>query len=186
MSGNLENSVVATGLPVVTPIPKKDNGKECSNYHTISLISHGRKVMLKNSSRQASTVHEVRTFSYKIWIQKRQRYKRSNCQHLLDHRKSKKVPEEKKKIYFCLIDQAKAFDCVAHNKLENSFFLFLCALYFLFIYFFTLQYCIGKILKEMGISDHLSCHLRNLFIGQEATVRTGHGTTDCIKIGKCV
>ena len=47
MSGNLENSVVATGLPVVTPIPKKDNGKECSNYHTVAPISHAIKVMLK-------------------------------------------------------------------------------------------------------------------------------------------
>ena len=71
-------------------------------------------------------------------------------QHLLDHGKSKRVP---KNIYFCFIDYAKAFDCVDHNKL-----------------------C--KILKEMGIPDHLTCLLRNLYAGQEATVRTGHGTTD--------
>ena len=57
------------------------------------------------------------------------------------------------KIYFCFIDYAKAFDCVDHNKL-------------------------WKILKEMGIPDHLTCLLRNLYAGQEATVRTGHGTTD--------
>ena len=66
---------------------------------------------------------------------------------------SKKAREFQKNIYFCFIDYAKAFDCVDHNKL-------------------------WKILKEMGISDHLICHLRNLYAGQEATVRTGHGTTD--------
>ena len=60
---------------------------------------------------------------------------------------------KKKNIYFCFIDYAKAFDCVDHNKL-------------------------WKILKEMGIPDHLTCHLRNLYAGQEETVRTGHGTTD--------
>ena len=70
---------------------------------------------------------------------------RDNCQHPLDHRKSKRVPEN---IYFCFIDYGKAFDCVDHNKL-------------------------WKILKEMGIPDHLTCLLRNLFAGQEATVRTG-------------
>ena len=64
-----------------------------------------------------------------------------------------------KNIYFCFIDYAKAFDCVDHNKL-------------------------WKILKEMGIPDHLTCLLRNLCAGQEATVRTGHGTTDWFQIGK--
>ena len=64
-------------------------------------------------------------------------------------------------IYFCFIDYAKAFDCVDHNKL-------------------------WKILKEMGIPDHLTCLLRNLYAGQEATVRTGHGTTDWFQIGKGV
>ena len=87
-----------------------------------------------------------------------QRNQRSNCQHPLDHSKSKRVPE-KKHIYFCFIDYAKAFDCVDHNKL-------------------------GKILKEMGIPDHLTCLLRNLYAGQEETVRTGHGTTDWFLIGK--
>ena len=66
-----------------------------------------------------------------------------------------------KNIYFCFIDYAKAFDCVDHNKL-------------------------WKILKEMGIPDHLTCFLRNLYAGQEATVRTGHGTTDWFQIGKGV
>ena len=72
-----------------------------------------------------------------------------------------KAREFQKNIYFCFIDYAKAFDCVDHNKL-------------------------WKILKEMGILDHLTCFLRNLYAGQEATVRTGHGTTDWFQIGKVV
>ena len=67
--------------------------------------------------------------------------------------------EFQKNIYFCYIDYAKAFDCVDHNKL-------------------------WKILQEMGIPDHLTCLLRNLYAGQEATVRTGHGTTDWFQIAK--
>ena len=81
-----------------------------------------------------------------------------NCQYLLDHQKSKRVPEN---IYFCFIDYAKAVDCVDHHKL-------------------------WKILKEMGIPDHLTCLLRNLYAAQEATVRTGQGTTDWFQIGKGV
>ena len=72
-----------------------------------------------------------------------------------------KAREFQKNIYFCFIDYAKAFDCVDHNKL-------------------------WKILKEMGIPDHLTCLLRNLYECQEATVRTGHGTTDWFQIGKGV
>ena len=72
-----------------------------------------------------------------------------------------KAREFQKNIYFCLIDYTKAFDCVDHNQL-------------------------WKILKEMGIPDHLTCLLRNLYSGQEATVRTGHGTTDWFQIGKGV
>ena len=73
----------------------------------------------------------------------------------------KKAREFQKNIYFCFVDYAKAFDCVDHNKL-------------------------WKILKEMGIPEHLTCLLRNLYAGQEATVRTGHGTTDWFQIGKGV
>ena len=72
-----------------------------------------------------------------------------------------KAREFQKNIYFCFIDYAKAFDCVDHNKL-------------------------WKILQEMGIPDHLTCLLRNLYAGQEATVRTGHGTTDWFQIRKGV
>ena len=73
----------------------------------------------------------------------------------------KKAREFQENIYFCFIDYAKAFECVDHNKL-------------------------WKILKEMGIPDHLTCLLRNLYAGQEATVRTGHGTTDWFQNGKGV
>ena len=72
---------------------------------------------------------------------------------------SKKQESSRKNIYFCFIDYAKAFDCVDHSKL-------------------------WKILQEMGIPDHLTCLLRNLYADQEATVRTGHGTTDWFQIGK--
>ena len=72
-----------------------------------------------------------------------------------------KAREFQKNIYFCIIDYAKAFDCVDHNKL-------------------------WKILTEMGIPDHLTCLLRNLYTGQEATIRTGNGTTDWFKVGKGV
>ena len=89
---------------------------------------------------------------------KRKRDQRSNCQHSLDHRKAK---EFQKNIYFCFIDYIKAFDGVDHNKL-------------------------WKILKEVGIPDHGTCLLRNLYADQEATVRTGHGTTDWFQIGKGV
>ena len=81
-----------------------------------------------------------------------------HCQHLLGHQKIKKVPE---KYLFLLIDDAKAFDCVDHKKL-------------------------WKILREMGIPDHLTYLLRNLYAGQVATVRTGHGTTGWSQIGKGV
>ena len=74
---------------------------------------------------------------------------------------SKKQESSRKKKYFCFIDYAKAFDCVDHNKLS-------------------------KIFQEMGISDHLTCLLRNLCAGQEVTVRTGHGTTGWFQIGKGV
>ena len=73
----------------------------------------------------------------------------------------KKAREFQKNIYFCFIDYAKAFDCVDNDKL-------------------------WEILKEMGIPDHMTCLLRNLYAGQEATVRTGHGTTDWFQVGKGV
>ena len=98
------------------------------------------------------------------WTKKFQMYKldlekaeEPEIQHPLDHRKRK----FQKNIYFCFIDYTKAFDCVDHNKL-------------------------WKILQEMGIPDHLTCLLRNLYAGQESTDRTGHGTIDWLQIEKGV
>ena len=94
---------------------------------------------------------------FKLVLEKAEE-ERSNCQHSRDHGKSREFQEN---IYFCFIDYAKAFDCVDPNKL-------------------------WRILKEMGITDHLTCLLRNLYAGWEATVRTGHGTADWFQIGKGV
>ena len=85
---------------------------------------------------------------------RKSRGNRYNCQHLVDHQKSMRVPERH---LFCFIDYAKVFDCVDHNKL-------------------------WKILKEMGIPEHLTCLLRNLYAGQESSVRTGHATIDWFQI----
>ena len=93
------------------------------------------------------------------WTEKGQRNQRSNCQHPLNHQKIKRAPE--KKIYFCFTDYEKAFDSVDNSKLWN-------------------------ILKDMGIPDHLNCCLINLYAGQEATVRTRHGTADWFQIWKGV
>ena len=93
-------------------------------------------------------------------VQARFRKGRGTRDHIANnHWIIKKARALQKNIYFCFIDYVKAFDCVNHNKL-------------------------WKILKEMGIPDHLTCLLRNLYAGQEATVRTGHGTTDWFQIGK--
>ena len=109
----------------------------------------GQQSNAQNSPSQVSTVHELRTSNCSNWFQKRQKNQRSNCQHLLNHQKAR---EFQKNIYLCFIDYAKAFDCVDHTKL-------------------------WKIVKEMEIPDPLTCQLRNLYAGQKAIVRTGHGTT---------
>ena len=98
---------------VFIPIPKKGNAKECSNYHTIALISHTSKVMLKILQARLQQYMNQERPDVQAGF-KRERNQRSNCQHPWDHRKSKKSPEN---IYFCFVDYAKAFDCVDHNKL---------------------------------------------------------------------
>ena len=133
---------------VFIPIPKKGNAKECSNYRTIALISNTSK-MLK--ILQAKLQHYVNRELPDVQAGFRKgRGTRNQIANI--HWIIKKAKEFQKNIYFCSIDHAKAFDCVDHKKL-------------------------WKILKEMGIPDHLTCLLRNLYAGQEATVRTGHGTT---------
>ena len=159
MPANLENSAVATGLEksVFIPIPKKDNAKECSNYHTIALISHA-KVMLKilQARLQQYVNHELPDVQAGFRKGRGTRDQIANIHWIIE-----KATEFQKNIYFCFIDYTKAFDSVDHKKL-------------------------WKILQEMGIPDHLTCLLRNLYAGQEATDRTGQGTTDWFQIGKGV
>ena len=135
---------------VLIPIPKKGNAKECSNYPIIALISHASKVMLKilQARLQQYVNHELPDIQVGFRKGRGTRDQVANICWIIE-----KAREFQKNIYFCFIDYAKAFDCVDHNKL-------------------------WKILREMGIPDHLTCLLRNLYTSQEATVRTGHGTTD--------
>ena len=151
MPANLENSEVATEL--------KRSPKECSNYHTIALISHASKVMLKipQDRLQQYVNHELPDVQACFRKGRGTRDQIANIHWIIE-----KARVSEKNIYFCFIDYAKAFDYVDHNKL-------------------------WKILKEMGVPDHhLTCLLRNLYVGPEATVRTGHRTTDWFQIGKGV
>ena len=160
MPANLENSAVATGLKrsVFIPIPKKGNPKECSNYHTIALISHASKVMLKilQVRLQQHMNCELPDVQTGFREDRGTRDQIANIRWIIE-----KATGFQKNIYFCFIDYVKAFDCVDHNKL-------------------------WKILQEMGMPDHLTCLLRNLYAGQAATLRSGHGPTDWFQIGKGV
>ena len=144
MPANLENSAVATGLEKVSfhSNPKERQCQiECSNYHTIALISHTSKVMLKilQARIQQYVNHELPDVQAGFRKGRGTRDQIVNICLII-----KKAREFQKNIYFCFIDYAKTFDCVDHNKL-------------------------WKILKEMGIADHLTCLLRNLYAGKEAT-----------------
>ena len=132
---------------VFIPVPKKGNAKECSNYHTIAHLSHVSKVMVKilQASPQQYMNHELPDVQAGFGKGRGTRDQIVNIYWIIE-----KAREFQKNIYFCLIDYAKAFDCVDHNKL-------------------------WKILKEMEIPEHLTCVLRNLNAGEEATGRTGHG-----------
>ena len=135
---------------VCIPIPKKSNAKECSNYCTIALISRAIKVMFKilQATLQQYVNCELPNVQAGFRKGRGTRDQIANIRWIME-----KAREFQKSIYFWFIDNIKAFDCVDHSKL-------------------------WKILKEMGIPDHLTCLLRNLYAGQEATVRTGHGTID--------
>ena len=143
---------------VFIPIPEKGNAKECSNYHTIALISHASKVMLKifQARFQQYMNRELPDVQSGFRKSRGTRDQIANICWIIG-----KAREFQKNIYFCFIDYAKAFDSVDHNKL-------------------------WKIRKEMGITDHLIWLLRNLYAGQEATVRTGHGIPDWFQIAKGV
>ena len=147
MPANLENSAVATGLEKVSfhSNPKERQcQRKCSNYCTTALISHASKVMLKilQARLQQYVNHELPDVQAGFRKGRGTRDQIANIRWII-----KKAREFQKNIYFCLIDYAKTFDCVDHNKL-------------------------WKILKEMGTPDHLTCLLRNLYAGQKATVRT--------------
>ena len=119
MPANLENSAVVTGLEksVFIPIPKKGNAKECSNYCTIALISHASKVMLKilQARLQEYVNRELPDVQAGFRKGRGTRDQIANICWIME-----KSREFQKNIYFCFIDYAKAFDCVDHNKLENS------------------------------------------------------------------
>ena len=133
---------------VFIPIPKKGNAKKCSDYHTVALISHASKVMLKILQARFQQYVNCELADVQPGFRKG-RGTRDQIANI--HWIIKKAKEFHKIIYFCFIDYTKTFDCVDHSKL-------------------------WKILKEMGIPDHLTCLFRNLYAGQEATVRTEHAT----------
>ena len=143
---------------IFIPIPKKGNAKECSKYHTVAFISHASKGMLTilQARLQQYVNHELPDVQAGFRQGRGTRDQISNIHWII-----KKARELEKNIYFCFIGYANAFDYVHHNKL-------------------------WKILKEMGIPDHLTCLSRILYGGQEAIVRTGYGTTDWFQNGKGV
>ena len=118
MPANLENSAVATGLQksVFIPIPKKGNAKQCSNYHTIALISHSSKVTLKilQVRLQQYMNRELPDVQAGFRKDRETRDQIANIFWIIE-----KGREFQKNIYFCFIDYVKAFDCVDHNQLEN-------------------------------------------------------------------
>ena len=142
---------------VFIPIPKKGNAKECSHYHTIAFISHASKVMLKILPARLQQYMNCELPDVQDGFRKGRGARDQIVNILWIMGKDR---EFQKDIYF-FIDYAKAFDCVDHNKL-------------------------WKILEEIGVPDHLTCLLRNLYADQEATVGTGRGITDWFQIGKGV
>ena len=139
MPTNLENSAVATGLEKVNfhPNPKERQCQRCSNYRTIALISHATKVMLKilQARLQQYMNHELPDVQDRFRKSRGTRDQIANIHWIIEI--ASKFQESS---YFCFIDYVKAFNCVDHNKL-------------------------WKILLEMGIPDHITCLLRNLYAG---------------------
>jgi len=151
---------------VYIPIPKKGNTKECSNCHTVTLISHASNLVIASINPSQNPMHKILQAKLQKYLNRKLpdvqggyrkgrgiRDQIANIRWIVE-----KAKEFQKNI--CFIDYTKAFDCMDHNKL-------------------------WKILKDMGLPKHFSL-LRNLYAGQEATVRTGHGTTDWFRIGKGV
>ena len=142
MPANLENSAVAQDRKrsVFIPIPKKSNTTECSNYHTIALISHASKVMLKILQARHQQYMNVNFQIFKLVLEKAEE---PEIKSPTSAESPKKQESSRKNIYFCFTDYAKAFDCVDHNKVLENF-------------------------QEMGIPDHMTCLLRNIYAGYEA------------------
>ena len=134
---------------VLIPIPKKGSTKECANQRTISFISYASKVMLKifHARLQHYVNPELPDVQTGFGKERGTRDEIANIRWIIE-----KAREFQKNIYLCFIDCAEAFDCVDHDKL-------------------------WKALRKMGIPDHLTCLLRNLYVGKEATGRTLYGTT---------
>ena len=140
------------------PIPKKDSTKECANHLKIALISHASKVMLKilHSRLQHYANQELPDVQAGFRKGRGTRNQIANIRWIIE--KARKI---QKIIHFCFIHSTKAFDYVDHDKL-------------------------WKALREMGIPDHLTCLLRNLYEGQDAAVRKLYKTTDWFRIYKGV
>ena len=145
-------------MSVFIPVPKKGNAKECSNYCIIVLISHTSKVMFKilQARLQQYVNYELTNVEAGFRKSRGTRDQIANIHWII-----KKAREFQKNIYLCFIDYAKTFDFVDHNKL-------------------------WKVFQEMGIPDHLTCLLRNLYTGQEATVRSGHGVCQGCILSPCL
>ena len=144
---------------VFIPVPKKGNAKESSNYHRIALISHATKVMLKILQVRFQKYMNQELPDVQTGFRKGRgtRDQIANIHWITE--KAREFQGKKKKICFRFIDYTKAFDTVDHSKL-------------------------WKILKRIGIPNHLTCLLRNLYAGEEAIVRTRYRTRDWFKIGK--
>ena len=134
---------------VFIPIPKKGNAKECSNYHTVALISHASKVMLKILQARLQQYMNVNFLMFKLVLEKAEE---PEIKLPTSAGSWKKQQSSRKASISALLTMPKPLSM-----------------------WITINW---KILKDMGILDHLTCLLRNLYAGQEATVRTGHGTTD--------
>ena len=156
MSTNLENSAMATGLEKVS---FHSNPKERQCQGMLKLLHNGTHLTCSKSSKPG--FHSMWTMIFLMFKMVLEKAEESEIKLPTSAGSWKKQQSSRKNIHFCFIDYAKAFECVDQNKL-------------------------WKILKEMGIPDHLTCLLRNLYAGQEPTVRTGHGTTDWFQIGKGV
>ena len=158
MPANLENSAVTTGLEKVSfiPIPKKGNAKECSNYCTIALISHASKVMLKilQARLQQYVNCELQNVQASFRKGRGTRHQIASIRWIME-----KARVSEKTSTSALLTTPKPLTMLVTTN------------------------C-GTFLQEMGIPDHLTCLLRNLYAGQEGTVRTSHRTTDWFQIGK--